>query len=112
MPDVRLPGRARKAKGESSRSRPAQRAWIGRHHCCVPRCVKLPIECAHVHRHTDGGMALKPSDRWLISLCSAHHLDQHQAGEAEFEKRYGIDMRDLALEFARRSRHWRKLQLA
>ena len=62
-----------------------------------------PIECAHVRRDTDGGTGLKPSDRWTISLCRDHHIEQHQIGEAAFEKRYGIDMRALAEEFAGRS---------
>ena len=62
-----------------------------------------PIECAHVRRDTDGGAGLKPSDRWTISLCRDHHVEQHQIGEAAFEQRYGIDMRALAEEFARRS---------
>jgi len=69
-----------------------------------------PIECAHVRRNTDGGTGLKPSDRWAISLCRAHHIEQHRIGEPAFEKRYAIDLRELAIEFARRSPHWRRVQ--
>lgn len=82
---------------------PAHRAWVRRHHCCVRGCARVPIECAHVRGGTDGGMALKPSDKWVISLCRDHHFEQHQIGEIAFSKQYGLDLIELAREFARRS---------
>ena len=69
--------------------------------------MNLPIECAHVRCGTDGGKALKPSDRWTLSLCRCHHAEQHHIGERAFEKRYGLDLLALAQEFARRSPHRR-----
>ena len=110
MPRLRLPNRLEREKTRepSSRECPAHRAWVRRHHCCVPGCLGRPIECAHVRRDTDGGVALKPSDCWSISLCRDHHLEQHQVGELAFERRYGVDLRELALLFAGRSPH-RKL---
>ena len=54
-------------------------------------------------------MALKPSDRWLVSLCSDHHREQHTIGELAFEKRYGIDLYELSEEFARLSPHRSKV---
>jgi hypothetical protein len=60
---------------------------------------------------TDGGIGLKPSDRWLVSLCVDHHAEQHRIGEREFERRYGIEMAALAEEFSRRSPHHLKLKL-
>jgi hypothetical protein len=101
-----MPQRIAKPRREKDgRTCPAHRAWVRRHHCSVPGCEELPIECAHVRQGTDGGMALKPSDRWAISLCSAHHAEQHRIGEAEFERRYGLDLVAIAGEFARRSPH-------
>lgn len=94
-----------------NRGCPAHRAWVRRHYCSVPGCRRLPVECAHVRRSTDGGTALKPSDSWTISLCVFHHHEQHQIGEQAFENRYAIDMRALAEEFARRSPHRRQLEL-
>lgn len=82
---------------------PGHRAWVRRHHCSVPGCLKIPVECAHVRSQTDAGIALKPSDCWVISLCVFHHHEQHQIGEQAFEVRHAIDMRELAQEFARRS---------
>jgi hypothetical protein len=63
-----------------------------------------------VRTGTDGGQGLKPSDRWSISLCRAHHAEQHRIGERAFEKRYGVDLYALAQAFAQRSPHWRVLQ--
>ena len=74
-----------------------------RHHCSVPGCLENTIECAHVRRGSDGGVGLKPSDRWVISLCVAHHREQHQIGERAFEERYSLDLSALAAEFAQRS---------
>ena len=107
MASLRLPGRIERPKTkERSRSCPSHRAWVRRHHCCVPGCLLTPIECAHVRSGTDGGTALKPSDRWTVSLCRTHHAEQHRLGEAAFEQRHGIDLRALAEAFARRSPHW------
>ena len=101
-----LPKRIERRRSERvQRSFPGHRAWVRRHHCCVPGCVELPIECAHVRTGTDGGVGLKPSDRWVVSLCKLHHAEQHQNGEITFQERYGIDLRELAREFASRSPH-------
>ena len=71
----------------------------------------MPIECAHVRSGTDGGTALKPSDRWCVSLCSYHHAEQHRLGEWRFEAKYQLNLIGLAEGFARRSPHWRRLHL-
>ncbi len=97
--------RKRPRREGEGRSCPQHRAWVRKHHCSVPGCGKLPIECAHVRRGTDGAKGLKPSDKWSISLCCAHHAEQHRIGEAAFERRYHIDLLELAGEFARRSPH-------
>ena len=109
---ARLPQRLRRERSPSQvpRECAAHRAWVSRHHCSVPGCMQLPIECAHVHTDTDGGMGLKLSDRWTISLCRKHHMEQHRINECRFERQYGIDMRQIAQEFARRSPHSAKLR--
>lgn len=110
VPSVRLPKRLKRRKRvHEARSCPAHRAWVRRHRCCVSGCVQLPIECAHVRRGTDGGTALKPSDRWTISLCRVHHAEQHTIGEHSFEQRHGIDLVALARKFVRHSPHAIKL---
>lgn len=59
-------------------------------------CCLGPTEAAHVRSGTDGGVGMKPSDRYALPLCSAHHHRQHQIGEKPFEKETGIDMRSIA----------------
>jgi hypothetical protein len=91
------------------RTCPAHRAWVRRHYCSVPNCKRLPIESAHVRDGTDGGAGMKPSDCWVISLCTFHHLEQHRIGERAFQEKHSIDLLELAKHFARRSPHWLKL---
>lgn len=59
---------------------------------------------------TDGGMGVKPSDRFVIPLCSAAHREQHNVGEAEFQRMYGVNMRKIADSLWAKSPHgikWR-----
>ena len=50
-------------------------------------------------------MGVKPSDYWAIPLCSYHHKRQHDIGERQFERESSIDMKELAMRFAKRSPH-------
>ena len=96
-----------RSKHERRPAPPIEHGYVG----IAARCrgVRTPIECAHVRSGTDGGVGVKPSDKWTISLCAYHHRQQHHIGEAAFEARYKIDLKALAAEFARRSVHWLKL---
>lgn len=67
------------------------------------------MECAHVRTGTDGGIGIKPSDKWTISLCKTCHAEQHAMGEASFEAAYGIKMKALAEAFYKSSPHRGKL---
>jgi hypothetical protein len=104
---------------------PGHLAWVRQHRCCVPGCMRLPIEAAHVRNsdltpeHEKGGSAMKPGDNWTISLCGgwapeageSHAAEQTRIGEAAFERKYNINMGELALEFAARSpfrKKWEK----
>jgi hypothetical protein len=56
---------------------------------------------------------MKPSDFFTVSLCRAHHAEQHWIGEEAFERRYGVNLKELAAAFADRSPHrykWRDLR--
>jgi hypothetical protein len=46
---------------------------------------------------------MKPSDRWVISLCQSHHREQHEIGERAFEEKHSLSLKALAEEFARQS---------
>ncbi len=54
---------------------------------------------------TDGGTALKPSDRWSVSLCRTHHAEQHRIGERAFEAKHALDLKAIAERFAATSPH-------
>lgn len=69
----------------------------------------MPIEVAHVRRGAGGGMGMKPSDAYTISLGREHHAEQHRLGEASFERKHGISMLGLAREFYFASPHKGKL---
>ena len=104
MPELVLPRyRPKPPRERANRSCAGHRAWVRRHDCSVRGCRQRPIECAHVRSGTNGGMGLKPSDRWAISLCEPHHREQHRLGEKAFERKHSLDLVALAIEFARRS---------
>jgi hypothetical protein len=62
-----------------------------------------PVHCCHVRIGTDGGSAQKPSDWWTFPACERHHVYQHYVGERQFEGRYELDLKAVALALARRS---------
>jgi hypothetical protein len=63
----------------------------------------MPIEVAHVRRGSGAGVGQRPHDFFTISLCRDHHSEQHRIGEQSFEDTHGINMRGLAVLFARQS---------
>lgn len=100
-----LPRRIPKERNRSDRWRsPAHCNFVRGHECCVPGCQGRPIEVAHLRKGTDAGMGRKASDWFTISLCKFHHTgDQHNVGEPEFERKHGINLHELAAEFAAKS---------
>lgn len=96
-------------KAEKQRRSPAHRAWV-RGHACSACGSTTAIECAHVRTGTDGGMGIKPSDEWCISLCRDCHGEQHRIGEASFEALHQIDMKALAVAFLKASPHRHKME--
>jgi hypothetical protein len=63
----------------------------------------MPIEVAHVRNGSGAGIGQKPDDWHTISLCRECHAEQHRLGERAFEKRYGINMAEMAAQFAKAS---------
>lgn len=109
-----LPPRIKRASGrkDAGKRSPAHRKWVRNHACSA--CGHIPPppganEAAHVRNGTDGGMGMKPSDRFCISLCKSCHSDQHRMGEETFAKMWSIDLNALADEFFRKSPHRMKL---
>lgn len=70
--------------------------------CCA--CGRGPrSEAAHIRAGTDGGMGIKPSDRYTLPLCPAHHREQHSKSEVTFWADLGVDPYGLAEELWRHS---------
>lgn len=102
--------RRKKARGKGPQERnPSHLRWIRGFECLV--CHKTgqrsisSIEAAHVRTGTDGGMGVKPSDQWTVPLCAVHHSHQHQIGEAAFERKYGVNLKEEAMALYRKSPH-------
>ena len=55
-----------------------------------------PSEAAHVRNGTDGGMGIKPGDRYCVPLCVVCHALQHRMGELSFWAAHRIDPLDAA----------------
>lgn len=100
-PQVRCPGHLKWVRGHEC-------ACSGRVECGVVSACSSKIESAHVRTGTDGGMAIKPGDNWVIPLCSYHHALQHKQGEPGFEKVFRIDMKKIAQDLWFRSPHRKK----
>lgn len=106
-----LPARIKHKSGRENAGKrcPAHRAWV-RGFACSACGSTVAIECAHIRNGTGGGLGVKPSDRWCVSLCKDCHGLQHTVGEKSFWQLNGKDPLALAEAFARKSPHWPKLR--
>lgn len=83
---------------------PRHRKFVRAFGCSVPLCTTgQPIEFAHIRSAANSGVSMKPHDMFGISLCTEHHREQHQIGQAAFERKYQIDLRGIAAAFVRAS---------
>jgi hypothetical protein len=99
-----LPPRIPKKPKRASRWRSqAHCNFVRGFHCCVPLCGGQPIEVAHVRNGSGAGVGQKPDDWRTVSLCRACHAEQHRLGEQTFQKRHGIDLAEMAEQFAKAS---------
>lgn len=59
-----------------------------------------PIDAAHIRSHKPGelptGAGRKPDDQRAVSLCRAHHEQQHSVNEIRFWARYGKNPFEVA----------------
>ena len=69
--------------------------WLHTQSCFI--CGNPHIELAHVRKSdaraakVNPGKGAKPSDIWVLPLCSAHHCEQHEIGERTFWESHEID---------------------
>jgi hypothetical protein len=85
---------------------PRHRRWVRSHRCCVPHCESKSVDFAHLRSAANAGMAQMPHDIFGVSLCRAHHGEQHSIGTRAFNEKYGIDLWDIAAAFARYTPDW------
>jgi hypothetical protein len=93
---------------ESGMIRCAQHLQYIRGHECVAASsgeCSGKIQAAHYRIGGNGGMGMKPDDTRTFPACQHHHALQHNIGEREFAKRYGLDLEKIVTELARRSPH-------
>lgn len=103
----------RKSRRDLRLRSPENRLWVRTHACCVSHCSsESKIIAAHVRMGAQAGMGMKPGDDVTVSMCDDHHREQHQIGEPEFMRKYGIDLVALAKEFADTSPALRRLRKA
>lgn len=99
---LRLPPKVKRQRSGIERSPrrewPRHRKFVRSHGCCVPGCTHGPSDFAHVKSRGAGG-----GDETGVSLCREHHTEQHAIGIETFQRRYGIDLWDLAAAFVRAS---------
>ena len=104
--------RPKSPKADRGRVRdPGFLAFLRRQPCAVgPQGCDGPVEAAHVRLATpergSTGMQVKPSDRYAVPLCAAHHRTgngaQHVIGERRFWDAHGKDPFKIAADlFAR-----------
>lgn len=67
---------------------------------CI-RCGNISnVECAHIRKFADGGVALKPSPWFCVPICGICHRFQHNRGEVTF---WGGEEKIMkAIEYARK----------
>ena len=95
------PRRRNSHKADAEKRCPKFLQWLRGRPCLVGGQCAGRIEAAHVDYAGDKGMGTKPSDRYAVPLCSAHHGEQHTAGIKTFEARHRVNMLEAANDFWR-----------
>jgi hypothetical protein len=96
MPAPRIPRTVMRLKSSLGFRKEAHHLAFVRQLPCVACGKAAPSEAAHVRTGTDGGIAMKPGDRYTIPLCTACHAKQHQIGELTFWSSLRIDPLNVA----------------
>ena len=97
MPAPRIPHTAAQRKSKPDLRRRVRHLAFLRQLPCVACGKAAPSEAAHVRTGTDGGVGVKPGDRYAVPLCTACHAKQHRLGELTFWSALCIDPVNVAL---------------
>jgi len=96
MPAPRIPHPGARDKPKPSPRRRVQHLAFVRQLPCVSCGKAAPSEAAHVRTETDGGVGMKPGDRYVVPLCTACHAEQHRVGELTFWATLRVDPLNVA----------------
>ena len=96
MPAARIPRTVARRKPKLDSHRRGQHLSFIRQLPCVACGRAAPSEPAHVRTGSDGGVGMKPGDRYAVPLCTACHAKQHRIGELSFWSALRIDPLNVA----------------
>ena len=96
MPAARIPRTVARRKPKLDSHRRGQHLSFIRQLPCVACGRAAPSEPAHVRTGTDGGVGIKPGDRYTVPLCTVCHAKQHRIGELSFWSALRIDPLNVA----------------
>jgi len=97
MPTSRIPKTMARGKPKPNLHRRGQHLAFLRQLPCVACGKAAPSEAAHVRTAADGGVGMKPADRYAVPLCTTCHVKQHQMGELPFWSALRIDPLNVSL---------------
>ena len=97
MPASRIPKTIASGKPKPNLHRRGQHLAFVRQLPCVACGKAGQSEAAHVRTGANGGVGVKPADRYAVPLCNACHAKQHRIGELTFWSALRIDPLNVAL---------------
>jgi hypothetical protein len=97
MPASRIPKAIARGNRKPNLHRRGQHLAFVRQLPCVACGKAAPSEAAHVRRGANGGVGVKPADRYAVPLCNACHALQHWVGELSFWSALRIDPLNVSL---------------
>ena len=97
MPAPRIPRTVAHGKPKLNFRKRVQHLAFIRQLPCVACGKAAPSDAAHVRTGTDGGVGMKPADRYAVPLCTACHAKQHRVGELSFWSALRFDPLNVAL---------------
>lgn len=105
-------------KADESRVFEAHERWIRKLPCAILElghkgCGEGPlmgrIQACHVDRASLKGMGLKAPSYFLIPMCAQHHMESDgrlkASGVKTFQRKYSVDLYELAQQYAAKSPH-------
>src|SRR5215470_2096211 len=97
MPAPRIPRSLTPRKSKPDLRRRVHHLAFVRQLPCVACRKAAPSEAAHVRTGADGGVGVKPGDRYAVPLCACCHGKQHRIGELTFWSALRIDPLSVAM---------------